>query len=119
MNQVRIPVISPFDLKREEIEAFTGALTDDQLLIVRAVLNGIKAKIHIPVNNGMKHDDLCWSYGPAHYYCAYEKIRSMTEHNEPMKQEQIIDLAAGFDMSLTDVTRLVKAVERRHDIGVT
>lgn len=118
MTRPRLPVLSPFDLKKEEIEAFTGELTSEQMLIVRAVLNGIKATIHIPMNNGMKHDDMCWGYGPAHYICAYNKIRELSATTTPMTNAQIAELTEYVDCSLQDLTRIVRAVEHRHNIGL-
>lgn len=112
---------SPFDLKKEEILEFTGPISDHEMMIVKAVLNGVKRNIHIPMDSGMKHDDMCWSFGPTHYLCAYNKVREMAQGKPPMPYNKKIELYGGFSDAMTVETFLdiVRRVENHHNIGLS
>lgn len=114
------PIVNPFELKEAEIRQMVGEITPDELRCVKAVLNGIKARVHdVQVHNPMKHDANCWAWGPAHYLCAYERIAAINRERPAMTHADIVDLSARLDLEFDDVRDVVRATEQHHLIGGT
>lgn len=109
---------NPFDLSEDEIKAIVGETTPEELRCVRAVLNGIKSKLHkINMASGMTHAEGCWSWGPAHYLCAYDRIVAINHKRPAMTHSQIVAMAADLEIEFDHAEAVVRAAERHHLIG--
>lgn len=110
--------VNPFMLNDDEIIAMTGELTDHEMQAVKAVLNGVKKLMHSAnPSDPHVHADGCWSWGPTHYLCAYNKIVEFGEVKPAMSMSQIASLAIDLKLEIDDVRRTVRAVEAHHNIG--
>lgn len=108
---------SPFELTEDDIRLMAGELTPDEMLAVKAVVNGIKSKFIHTHNNGMTHADGCWAWGPTHYACAYETIVAMQRSKPAMTWQEVNQLSGELGVHFEDVEDIVRAVEAHHNIG--
>lgn len=106
------PLFDPFNMTDSELTAMAGEMTPDEMRCVKAVLNGVKAKMHqVNMNSGMTHGYNCWAWGPAHYMCAHNTIMAMIRDRPQMPHGNIAELAEDFDMPYEDAEAFVRNVE--------
>lgn len=111
---------NPFDLSEDEIKSMVGDTTPQELRCIKAVLNGVKAKLHnANMISGMTHADGCWSWGPAHYMCAYNRLVAINHTRPAMTHAEIVDVSKELEIHFDDVEQVVHAVEKHHLIGGT
>lgn len=67
------------DLSDEEIRSILGQASPGEIVNVTVVLRTIKQKIGFGPNDGLTHGENCWSWGPAHYVCAFNKIAELSK----------------------------------------
>lgn len=116
-KQYKASFSNPFNLDDDEIREFLGDATPAELRCVRAVLNGIRDKLHnANLYSGMTHSELCWSWGPVHYACAYNKVVEMCRKRPAMDDMDILQLCTET-IDFDDANKIVKAVELHHHIG--
>lgn len=114
---------NPFELDEDEIRELVGDVTPAEMRCIRAVLNGIRNKLHnTNMMNGFTHSDLCWSWGPAHYPCAYNKVVAMCRERPALTDDEIRGMLVyisqtGDEVHFADVKRVVEIVEAHHHIG--
>ena len=117
IKQYKASFSNPFNLDDDEIREFLGDATPAELRCVRAVLNGIRDRLHhTNLHNGMTHSELCWSWGPVHYACAYNKVVEMCRKRPAMDDMDILQLCTE-SVDFEDARRIVRAVELHHHIG--
>lgn len=115
---IQNPDLNPFNLSPDDIRLMAGEITPDEMRLIRAVLNGIKAKLHnANLHSGMTHADGCWSWGPTHYMCAYNRIIEMSREHPAMTLVEIEQLAEKHSLDYDDMKRIVQDVEAHHAIG--
>lgn len=115
---IQNPDLNPFNLSPDDIRLMAGEITPDEMRLIKAVLNGIKAKLHnANVHSGMTHADGCWSWGPAHYMCAYNRVIEMSREHPAMTESEVDALAQSLSLDYEDVLRVVRKTEAHHAIG--
>lgn len=111
---------NPFQLNDEDIYAMAGPLSAAEMEAVRAVLNGVRKRLHdVDMRNGMVHAEGCWSWGPAHYQCAYNKIIEMGRERPAMSMEEIVRIALDLKLEIEDVRAVVRRTESYHNLGAS
>lgn len=67
------------DLTDNQIREILGGCSVGELANVHVILRTIKKQIGLGLNTSIPHHDLCWTWGPDHYFCAYTYIRKLLD----------------------------------------
>lgn len=109
---------NPFSLTESEIRELIGEHTESEVRCIKAVLSGIRQAVHqTNLNNGMTHSHGCWSWGPAHYPCAYNRITAMLKERPALSDNDVRLIVGAMDVDFNDAKRIVRAVEEHYLVG--
>lgn len=75
--------MNPFEVSDKEIRQMIGDVSDKEIRNIKMLLTMLQKRTVGVANNGMTHGEGCWSWGPAHYLCAYEKVRQLVNDSVP------------------------------------
>lgn len=67
------------NLTDDEIREILGGASVGEIANVHVVLRTIQKKIGLASPSHGPHHDLCWTWGPDHYFCAYQYIRKLLD----------------------------------------
>lgn len=75
------------DLTDDQIREILGGASVGEIANVHVVLRTIKKTIGLDKRSNSAHHDLCWTWGPDHYFCAYTEIRKLLAEKAAAKNQ--------------------------------